>query len=152
MFDIRTADGAVVGRPRVVLVNCVAWTIVLVGGSLLGWFSLPQHIRDLFTELQVGTLVLFLAFILAFLWTVGLSYVRADASGLHFRNGLRTHHRPWSDVLGFRFAPGDPWAFVQLDDPAGRLALMGVMRTDGARADAIVAALREAQRSFGGGR
>lgn len=142
MFATRMPDGAVLGRPRVVIVNCAIWSVVLIGASLLGWFALPAEIRALFTVPQIATLLAFLAFVLAFLWALGLSYVRADGRGLRFRNGLRTHEHPWSEVTGIRYQPGDPWAFVELDSPVERLALMGVMRTDGARAESIVADLR----------
>ena len=145
MFPTRTPGGAVIARPRLVIINCALWSAVLTGASLAGWYALPAEIRALFTAAQVATLLLFLAFILGFLWTVGLSYVRADDRGLRFRNGLRTHERTWRDVRGIRFRDGDPWAFVELEGPVDRLALMGIMRTDGARAERLVADLRELQ-------
>lgn len=142
MFATRDAAGRVIARPRMVIVNCAVWTVVLVGASLLGWFALPADIRVLFTAPQVGTLLFFVAFMVAFMWTVGLSYVRADAVGLKFRNGLRSHARTWDQVEGIRYASGDPWAFVELDGDPDRLALLGIMRTDGRRAEALVHDLR----------
>ena len=41
---------------------------------------------------------------------VAASFVRADADGLQFRNGLRRHQVPWDRVHKIIFRPGDPWA------------------------------------------
>lgn len=146
----RGVPEVVVARPRVVTANAIAWSIVLPGAALLGWFALAPDIRALFTAFQIATLIFFLLFMLGFVWVIALSYVRADAAGLRFRNGLRTHRVGWDEVLGIRYAPGDAWAFVQLDGSGGRgdvdrLPLMGIMRTDKQRADRLVADLRSLQ-------
>lgn len=142
MFATRTPEGDFIARPRTVILNCIAWSILLPLIFVGGWFLLPPDVRVLFTGLQIFTLLFFLAFILGFLWTVGLSYVRADAEGLTFRNGLRTHRRSWAQVRGIRYGEGDSWAFVLLKGRLDRLALMGIMRTDARRADELVAELR----------
>ncbi len=147
MFSTRTPDGAVLGRPRLVLVNAALWTVLLTGGSLLGWFALPPHVRALFTIPQIATLLFIEGFIVCFLWAVGLSYVRADAAGLRFRNGLRSHTRTWDDVAHVRYLTGDPWAFLELHEPIEKLPLMGIMRTDGERADGLIADLRALHRA-----
>lgn len=130
-----------VARPRLVTLNAIAWSIVLPGASLLGWFALSPDIRALFTAFQLATLAFFVLFMLGFVWVIALSYVRADATGLKFRNGLRTHRLAWSQVRGLRYAPGDAWAFVLLNSEVERLPLMGIMRTDKQRAEGFVASL-----------
>lgn len=132
----------VVYRPRVLLGHAIVWTVVLVLFFGLGFFAFPPQIRALFTPLQLATLVFFLAFMLGFIWVLASCYVRADAEGLTYRNGLATHRTPWADVAGIRYRDGDAWAFVLLDAAGTRRALMGVMRTDGRRALAAVEDLR----------
>ena len=142
MFASRTPLGDFVARPRILLFNAVAWTVILVGAALVGWFSLPPHVRLLFTALQVGTLLLFIAVILAIMWATALSTVRADATGVTWRNGLRTHRLPWSEVAGVRYTRHDAFAFLLLRGDLDRRLLLGIMRTDGPRADALVSELR----------
>ena len=60
MFPTRTPGGAVIARPRLVIINCALWSAVLTGASLAGWYALPAEIRALFTAAQVATLLLFL--------------------------------------------------------------------------------------------
>lgn len=135
-------DSTLVIRPRVLIVHATVWSIVLVLFFVLGFFAFPPEIRVLFTAFQLATLAFFLAFGLGFLWVLASCYVKADANGLTYRNGLASHRTPWADVRGIRYRDGDSWAFVLLDAEPGRRALMAVMRTDGARAEAAVEELR----------
>ena len=48
------------------------------------------------------------------------SYVRADASGLRIRNGLRVHAVPWDRVHKIILRPGDPWALLLITPEDGR--------------------------------
>ena len=89
-----------------------------------------------------GFLLFFLAFMVAFVWVLASGWVKAGRRGLQFRNGLRRHELEWSQVEGIRYGPGDAWAFVLVDSPVERLPLMGIMRTDGPRADDDVEQLR----------
>ena len=57
---------------------------------------MPAEIRALFTLSQRLTLVAVLAALLLGTVATATSYVRADADGLRFRNGLRTHQVPWA--------------------------------------------------------
>lgn len=129
-------------RPRVLVAHASAWTVVLVLFFVLGFFAFPPEVRALFTPLQIATLLFFLAFMLGFVWVVAACYVRADADGLTYRNGLATHRTPWRDVAGIRYRDGDAWAFVLLDRQGTKRALMGVMRVDGRRAVQAVEELR----------
>ena len=143
MPDLSAADDwEFRAAPRVVRLHAIVWSVVLPGAALLGWFALPLPIRVLFTAPQVATLIFFLAFLVGAVWVVSSGWVRAGRRGLAFRNGLRTHRIGWDEVRGIRFRPGDPWAFVLLDSPLESLPLMGIMRTDGERAERHVEELR----------
>lgn len=136
------ADWEFRAAPRVVRLHAIVWSVVLPGAALLGWFALPAEIRAQFTGPQVATLLFFLAFMVAFVWVLASGWVKAGRRGLQFRNGLRRHELEWSQVEGIRYGPGDAWAFVLVDSPVERLPLMGIMRTDGPRADDDVEQLR----------
>lgn len=149
MFPTRTPSGDLVARPRVVFLSVVAWTVVLVAGAFLGWFALPAHVRALFTAIQVGTLLLFLAIMLGILWVVALSIVRADAAGVTIRNGLKTHRIPWSQVRGVEFTRHDSFAYLITGDGHDRRLMLGIMRSDGPRSDELVAELRSDLARYG---
>lgn len=111
---------------------------------IIGWIALPAHLRALFTPSQLITLLLVLFAIIGVIMTIGMSMVRADASGLVIRNGLRTHRIGWQQVRGLVYRDGDPWPTLLIndrDDP-DKIMLLGIQRTDHARADQTVAVLR----------
>jgi hypothetical protein len=114
-----------------------------------GWVAMPAQTRDLFTAPQLVTLASFVVVMIGFMMSVGLSYVRADADGLTFRNGLRTHHLDWSQVSGFRFTENDPWAYVLTEGEPDQRPLLGLQRTDRARAEASFLMLKAAWRETG---
>src|SRR3712207_3901331 len=66
--------------------------------AVVWWFALPANIRDLFTLSQRLTLLGVLALLVGVIVAVAASSVRADETGLHIRNGLRTHQVPWVRV------------------------------------------------------
>lgn len=138
-------------RPRVLLVHASVWTVILVLFFGLGFLAFPPEVRARFTPFQLATLVFFLAFMVGFLWVLAACYVRADAEGLVYRNGLATHRTPWRDVAGIRYRDGDAWAFVLLDREGTKRALMGVMRADGRRAADAVEELRRRASGVNGG-
>lgn len=135
-------------RPRRSLLMASVLSVVLVVAAVVGWLALPANIQALFTVPQLLTLGFFVLVMVTFMMGVGLSYLRVDADGLTFRNGLRTHRLAWSQVRGLRFSEHDPWAYVLLDDEVQR-PLLGIQRTDRQLAEAdfaaLVAAWREAQ-------
>ena len=136
-------------RPRRALLTASALSAVLVAAAALGWMALPAEIQVQFTGLQLLTLAFFVLVMIGFMMSLGLSYVRADDSGLTFRNGLRTHRLAWADVRGFRFTEHDPWAYVLVDNELGQRPLLGIQRTDQDRAEAAVGALRSAWQQSG---
>ena len=86
------------------------------------------------------------------------SYVRADSTGLRYRNGLRVHAVPWARVHKIILRQGDPWALLlmtpadgqpfEADLDAERRQLMGIQRVDGKLATAAVNELRLRHRRF----
>jgi len=136
-------------RPRRALLTASVLSVVLLAFCVVGWLAVPVETRDLFTAPQLVTLVLFIVIMIGFMMSVGLSVVRADHTGLTFRNGVRTHHLDWQEVAGFRFTENDPWAYVLTDGDPDQRPLLGLQRTDRARADAGFAALNAAWRQAG---
>lgn len=135
-------------HPHLLRRQAAVWTVVMGGAGLLGWFMLPVQIRSMFTVPQVLTLAFFLAFMLGIVWTVALGHVRADAQGLHGRNGLRTYSYRWDEVESIRYRDADHWAFVELTDTSDR-PILGIMRSDGPLADQQVAEIRAVARAHG---
>jgi hypothetical protein len=136
-------------RPRRALLTASVLSAVLLVLTVAGWVAMPAQTRDLFTPPQLLTLALFVLVMIGFMMCVGLSVVRADDTGLTFRNGLRTHHLDWAEVAGFRFTENDPWAYVLTDGDPDQRPLLGLQRTDHERADAAFAALTAAWRQAG---
>lgn len=99
-------------RPRRLGVVAVIISAVLVAGTWLAWVALPANLQATFTLFQVVTLLAILGFLVLVILSVGTSYVRADADGLRFRNGLRTHRVAWVRVHKILLRQGDPWALL----------------------------------------
>lgn len=136
--------GSVVSYPRRMRLVGGAFSAALVIIVIIGWIALPSHLRAQFTPSQVITLLLVLFAIIGVIMAVAMSTVRADASGLVIRNGLRTHRIGWQQVRGLVYRDGDPWPTLLIndrDDP-DKIMLLGIQRTDHARADQAVADLR----------
>ena len=142
-------------RLRILVVVSVTLLLVL---SLTFWIAMPAEIRALFTLSQRLTLVAVLAALLLGTVATATSYVRADADGLRFRNGLRTHQVPWARVHKILLRRGDPWAQLlitpddgspfSVDLDAERRQLMGIQAGDGARAERAVEELRLRHRAY----
>lgn len=121
-------------RPQRLLFWCTVFAAVIVVSSLGVWIGLGQTVRAMFTALQIGTLVVFIAFSCGLIMSLGLCVVRATPAGLWWRNGIRTHHLSWGDIRAIRYRPGDPWVYAFTDGADGdqeRLQLMGIQSTDG---------------------
>lgn len=129
-------------RPRASLRMAISLSSSLVLASILGWVMTPVVIRDQFTPVQVLTLLFFLAIMIVVALGIGLSYVRADAEGLTFRNGAKTHEVPWSEVKAFRYRDGDPWPFVLVRSEVEQRPMLGIQRSDRDYAEQCVAELR----------
>ncbi len=140
---------AFVAYPRGPRYAAIGFSAVLVVGAVVAFVALGPEVRARFTLFQVFTLVLFLAVMVTIMAAIGFSYVRVDPDGLRYRNGLRTHVLPWSDVGEILFEPGNPWPRVVLQGASAEgdhdlVPLMGIQGSDHAYAFAQYDALREA--------
>jgi hypothetical protein len=147
-----------VAWPRRLRVFVVVTATTLCTLTLVGWFALPPDIRGLFTVSQRLTLLAVLALLVGVIVAVAASSVRADETGLHIRNGLRSYQVPWGRVHKIIFRRGDPWAQLLLtpadggeftvDLDAEKHQLMGIQAVDGARAQQAVEELRRRHRQY----
>ena len=147
-----------VARPHRVRIIVIIATVALCALTAIGWFLLPADVRALFTVSQLLTLLAVLAFLVAVMVALASSYVRADATGLRIRNGLRVHAVPWERVHKIILRPGDPWALLLLrpadgrpfeaDLEADKRQMMGIQAVDGQLATAAVNELRVRHRRF----
>lgn len=132
--------------------------MVLAGATLFGWRALPREVRVLFTTSQLLTLLGLVAVLLLVMISLATSVVRADETGLRFRNGLRSHVVPWDRVHAVILRRGDPWAMLLLTPGDGRpftadldaekRQLMALQYGDGAAAQFGVEELRRRQRYY----
>ena len=158
MADRRLDQSVYVARPHRVRVIAIIATLALCLLTAIGWFLLPAEVRGLFTLSQRLTLLGVLALLVVGMMALASSYVRADASGLRIRNGLRVHAVPWGSVHKIILRPGDPWALLlitpadgqpfQADLDAEKRQLMGIQTVDGLLAKAAVNELRGRHRRF----
>jgi hypothetical protein len=145
-------------RPRRLRVVAALFAAALAVLTVVGWLALPSEVRVLFTLSQRLTLLGVLAVLVLVLAALAASVVRADADGLWFRNGLRTHSVPWDRVHQIILRRGDPWAFVLLTPADGRpftvdldaekRQLMALQYGDGAAAQVGVEELRRRLRYY----
>ncbi|WP_026926639.1 PH domain-containing protein [Granulicoccus phenolivorans] len=133
------SDPILTYHPRKLLWWALGFTAVLVAASLFGWAMLPGQIQSQFSWIQVLTLIGFIAIMAGIMLGLGFSHVRADRTGMTFRNGLFRRTLTWGEVRGIGYGPNDPWAYVYLngDDPTSedpqRYMLLALQRVDGQR-------------------
>ena len=158
MADQGQDHSVYVARPHRVRVITIVATLALCTLTAIGWFLLPGEVRALFTLSQRLTLLGVLAMLVLGMVALASSYVRADATGLRIRNGLRVYAVPWARVHKIILRPGDPWALVLLTPADGRpfeadfdaekRQLMGIQAVDRRLATAAVNELRVRHRRF----
>lgn len=126
-------------RPRRLLIWVSVASLAIVLLAIGSWIGLGREVRALFSPGQLLTLLLLMAFAVGFLMALGLCVARADAVGVRWRNGLRSHRLAWSEVLGVRYRQGDPWVYLLTAGPAPddllRRPVMAIQSTD--RRDAL---------------
>ena len=135
-----------VAFPRGPRYAALGFSAVLVVGAIWAAIALGAKTRSEFTWFQVITLVVFLIIMVTFMCALGFSSIRVQPAGLWFRNGLRTHELPWSDVGPIRFASGAPWPLLVLKGASAEgdqdtMMLMGIQGSDKAYARAQYEAL-----------
>ncbi|MFT3861454.1 PH domain-containing protein [Micropruina sp.] len=138
----RGTSDPIIFRPRASLRMGISLSASLVCASILGWVMTPAHVQNQFTPVQLLTLIFFLMLMVGVALGIGLSYVRADADGLRFRNGVKTYAVPWSQIKAFRYRDGDPWPFVLVRSEVEQRALIGIQRSDRDYAEECVDELR----------
>jgi hypothetical protein len=107
----------------IIALETVAFAVLLVAsGDMLGWLD-----RALFV-LLAGALAWFL-------WRLASVCAQPSESGLHVRNLLLSRDLRWAQIVSVRFGGGNPWVLLDLDDGES-MPVMGIQRSDGARADA----------------
>ncbi|MGH3366111.1 MAG: PH domain-containing protein [Nocardioidaceae bacterium] len=121
--------------------------MVTVMGTLLVsvlaflWVILPASVRDDFTTSQRITLLAVFVVMLAFLYGIGRSAIRADDVGVRIVNVFKVRRLEWAQVVKVRLQPGDPWAVLDVDD-GSVVKAMAIQGADGARARRAARELR----------
>jgi len=147
------AGEVLVFRPHRLRVLTIVMSLALCGLVVFGWFALPLSLRDAFTFSQRLTLIALLGVLELVMVAIASSYVRADADGLRFRNGLRSYAVSWDRVHKILLRRGDPWGLLllrpadgrpfEVDLDAEKRQLMGIQAGDGEVARQAVEALRQ---------
>lgn len=149
-----------VAYPRGPRYAALGFSLVLLIAFIAVGIALGPEVRSRFTAFQVITLAIIFGVMVGFMCAIGFSTVRVLDRGLWFRNGVRTHELPWSDVGDIRFRPGDPWPRVVLRGASAEgdhetMMLMGIQGSDKAYAreqyEALLAAVAEARTTGGAG-
>jgi hypothetical protein len=112
--------------------------LVLPGISGTGWGA-----ADSLLLLGFGLMIT------AAMWRFAALRAVPSTTGLTVRNVLLTRTLSWSQIRRVRFAGGDPWVILDLDD-GDELAVMAVQKADGERgrreAARLVALVQAGQR------
>jgi hypothetical protein len=128
-------------RPLGIRIMSALMGALMVGALTFIWVALPGAVRDQFTVEQRMTLVLIFAAMLAFLFGIARSAVRADPEGLRIVNVYRVRRLEWAQVVHIRLQPGDPWAVLDVDDGT-TIKAMAIQGSDGRRARRATEQLR----------
>lgn len=135
----RTADDARAGlhtpfRPHAARVMTLGLAVLVLLLTAVLVAALPSIAPEYGPGDQAGIALLGLA-ITWFCWRQASVSARPDESGLTVRNLVLSRRLAWAEIVSVRFGAGRPW--VQLDLADGdTLAVMGIQRADGTRADA----------------
>ena len=72
----------------------------------------------------------------------------ATRDGLRVTNYLKSRTLEWSEVVGVRLAPGDPWVQLDISD-GGTVAVMAIQTADGHRGRTMALELANAVATYG---
>lgn len=128
-------------RPLGVRIMALVMGALLVGALAFFWIALPGQVREQFSFGQRVTLVLVFGAILAFMYGIARSAVRADRDGVRIVNAYRVRRLEWAQIVHVRLQPGDPWAVLDIDDGTTVKAL-AIQGSDGRRARQATQRLR----------
>lgn len=121
-------------RPRAARWVATVAAVGFVAGLLfLGWVIPPMlAVTDPWLD-RVGYVLLAAAGATLLLRHAGVRAV-PDDEGLTVRNLVYTRRVAWAQIVSVRFGPDRPWVQLDLTD-GGTLAVMGIQRADGDRAN-----------------
>jgi hypothetical protein len=125
--------------PRIAALVFGLFLVAAFGGL---WISFPQETKDAVSPLQRATVVGFIVLGLVLLNGLARSRITAEQDGLTVVNGYRKRELEWAQVVSVQMPPGAPWPTMDLDDGT-TISVMGIHGSDGVRARAAVAELRE---------
>lgn len=126
-------------RPRLArVVTLVVAALLAVGTLVLIWLLPSLYERDVTLDLVgiglVGALGVW------FCWRQASVSAVPDEQGLFVRNLVLSRRLEWAEIVLVRFGQGHAWAQLDLAD-GDTLAVMGIQRADGARAEREAARL-----------
>jgi hypothetical protein len=128
-------------RPLGIRLMAAVMGTLMVAALAFFWVALPGSVRDQFALEQRITLVLIFAAMLAFLYGIARSAIRADSAGLRIVNVYKVRRLEWAQVVHIRLQPGDPWAVLDIDDGT-TIKAMAIQGSDGRRARRATEQLR----------
>ncbi|MDQ4084758.1 MAG: PH domain-containing protein [Actinomycetota bacterium] len=129
-------------RPLGIRLMAAVMGTLMVGALAFFWVALPGSVRDQFSLEQRVTLLLIFATMLAFLYGIARSAIRADDAGLRIVNVYKVRRLEWAQVVHVRLQPGDPWAVLDIDDGT-TVKAMAIQGSDGRRARRATEHLRD---------
>ncbi len=120
-------------RPRLARTVTLVVVVLLAVGTIALVALLPQfYDRDVTLDL-VGIALVGL-FGVWFCWRQASVVAVPDDRGLYVRNLIFTRRLEWAEIVLVRFGQGRAWAQLDLAD-GDTLAVMGIQRSDGERAE-----------------
>ena len=126
-------------RPRLArVVTLVIGALIAVGTASLIVVLPGLYDRDVTLDL-VGIGIVG-AFGVWFCWRQASVAAVPDERGIFVRNLIYSRRLEWAEIVLVRFGEGRPWAQLDLAD-GDTLAVMGIQRADGARAEREAARL-----------
>lgn len=128
-------------RPLGVRLAVIFFGVLLVVVCAAAWFGFDQSIRDRWTWLQRGTVLVFFLGAAFVGWVLSRSRATADTDGLVVVNGIKQRRLVWEQVLAVHLPPGAPWATLDLADGTS-VSVMAFQGSDGPHAQRGVRELR----------
>jgi hypothetical protein len=125
-------------------VIAVAAVVFLAAMVFLGFGVAPE--RGVGTVVDRLSLLVFWVAVMAVLYMLAAPRVQVVDDGVLVVNMVRRRRLEWAQIVGLRFGSGDPWVQLDLSDGT-TLAVMGIQRADGVRAQRAAEELAAVVRS-----
>lgn len=130
MTGVAVEDLTAPFRPRLARVVTLALAVVVIAATV----AIILAMDVLSTGDRIG-FALVGALIAWFLWRQASVVALVRDDGLTVKNLMFTRRLEWAEIVSVRFGSGRPWVQLDLSD-GDTLAVMGIQRADGERADA----------------